>query len=50
MIGNAYEYLIDRFASDAGKKAGEFYTPPEVSLLLAQLLDPQPGERICDPA
>jgi type I restriction enzyme M protein len=50
VIGNAYEYLIGRFASGAGKKAGEFYTPPEVSLLLADLLDPQPGERICDPA
>ncbi len=50
MIGNAYEYLIERFASDAGKKAGEFYTPPEVSQLLAELLDPQPGDRICDPA
>src|SRR5579859_7342484 len=50
IIGNAYEYLIARFASDAGKKAGEFYTPPEVSGLLAKLLDPQPGERICDPA
>lgn len=50
IIGNAYEYLIGRFASDAGKKAGEFYTPPEVSLLLAELLDPQSGERIYDPA
>jgi type I restriction enzyme M protein len=50
IIGDAYEYLIERFASDAGKKAGEFYTPPAVSLLLAELLDPQPGERICDPA
>lgn len=50
IIGNAYEYLIARFASGAGKKAGEFYTPPEVSELLARLLDPQPGERICDPA
>ena len=50
VIGNAYEYLIGRFASGAGKKAGEFYTPPEVSQLLAELLDPQPGERICDPA
>lgn len=50
VIGNAYEYLIGRFASGAGKKAGEFYTPPEVSTLLAQLLDPQPGERIYDPA
>lgn len=50
VIGNAYEYLIGKFASGAGKKAGEFYTPPEVSLLLAELLDPQAGERICDPA
>lgn len=50
VIGNSYEYLIARFASGAGKKAGEFYTPPEVSELLAELLDPQPGERICDPA
>ncbi len=50
IIGNAYEYLIGRFAAGAGKKAGEFYTPPEVSTLLARLLNPQPGERICDPA
>ncbi|RKT37853.1 type I restriction-modification system subunit M [Thiocapsa rosea] len=50
VIGNAYEYLIGRFAASAGKKAGEFYTPAEVSLLIAQLVDPQPGERIGDPA
>ena len=50
IIGDAYEYLIGKFASDAGKKAGEFYTPPEVCQLLAGLLDPQPGDRICDPA
>lgn len=50
VIGNAYEFLIGKFAADAGKKAGEFYTPPEVSSLLAKLLDPKPGERICDPA
>lgn len=49
VIGNAYEYLIGRFAASAGKKAGEFYTPPAVSMLLACLLDPRPGERICDP-
>ena len=49
IIGGAYEYLIGRFAADAGKKAGEFYTPPEVSTLLARLLDPKPGERISDP-
>ncbi|MCB9437291.1 MAG: type I restriction-modification system subunit M [Anaerolineales bacterium] len=50
VIGNAYEYLIGKFAAGAGKKAGEFYTPPEVSRLLAKLLAPQSGERICDPA
>ncbi len=50
IIGNTYEYLISRFASDAGKKGGEFYTPNEVAVLLAQLLDPRPGVTICDPA
>ncbi len=50
IIGDAYEFLISQFASDAGKKAGEFYTPGEVSTLLAKLVDPQPGNRICDPA
>ena len=50
VIGNAYEYLIGRFASDAGKKGGEFYTPPEVATLLAKLLDPQSGMTVCDPA
>lgn len=49
VIGNAYEYLIGKFAAGAGKKAGEFYTPPEVSQLIARLVDPKPGERICDP-
>lgn len=50
VIGDTYEYLISRFASDAGKKGGEFYTPREVAQLLAKLLDPQPGDTICDPA
>ena len=50
VIGNVYEYLIGHFASDAGKKGGEFYTPPGVSILLAKLLNPQPGDTICDPA
>jgi len=49
-IGDSYEYLIERFAAGAGKKAGEFYTPPEVSMLLARLLRPQKGARILDPA
>lgn len=49
IIGNTYQYLIGRFASDAGKKGGEFYTPGEVSELLAKLLAPKKGSRICDP-
>ena len=49
VIGNTYIFLIERFASDAGKKAGEFYTPKQVSRLLAQLAAPKPGDRICDP-
>lgn len=49
IIGNTYEYLISRFASDAGKKGGEFYTPAEVSILIAKLLSPKEGSRICDP-
>lgn len=50
VIGNAYEYMIKLFAASGGQKAGEFYTPPEVSDLIAELLDPQPGDTICDPA
>lgn len=50
VIGDAYEYLIARFAGDEIKKSGEFYTPSEVSVLLARLLQPQPGNRINDPA
>ena len=50
VIGDAYEYLIERFAAGAGKKAGEFYTPSEVSELIAELVAPKAGERICDPA
>ncbi|WP_086030716.1 type I restriction-modification system subunit M [Tenacibaculum holothuriorum] len=49
IIGDAYEYLIKNFASDAGKKAGEFYTPAEVSTLLAKLTKSKPGARIYDP-
>ncbi|MGL5290577.1 MAG: type I restriction-modification system subunit M, partial [Vibrionaceae bacterium] len=50
VIGNGYEFLIKNFASSGGQKAGEFYTPPEISDLIAELLDPQPGDTICDPA
>ena len=50
VIGNTYLYLIERFATDAGKKAGEFYTPFQVSRLVAKLARPKPGDSICDPA
>lgn len=49
IIGNAYEFLIKNFASTSGKKAGEFYTPPEVSTLMARLMEPKEGDEICDP-
>lgn len=49
MLGRAYEYLIEHFADDAGKKGGEFYTPHQVVNLIVQLLDPAPGMRISDP-
>ncbi|EGQ4213766.1 type I restriction-modification system subunit M [Staphylococcus pseudintermedius] len=38
MLGDAYEFLIGRFAANAGKKAGEFYTPQQVSKILAQIV------------
>lgn len=49
MLGRAYEYLIERFADDAGKKGGEFYTPKKVVELLVELLAPTEKMRICDP-
>ena len=49
MLGRAYEYLIEKFADDAGKKGGEFYTPRMVVRLIVELLQPKEGMRICDP-
>lgn len=49
VIGNAYEYMISNFASDAGKKGGEFFTPSEVSELLSRLVKPEENDRIYDP-
>ncbi|ENO1333363.1 SAM-dependent DNA methyltransferase [Vibrio parahaemolyticus] len=48
LLGDAYEYLIGKFADDAGKKGGEFYTPHEVVELIVKLIDPQPGNEIYD--
>jgi len=50
VLGQAYEYLIKKFADATNKKAGEFYTPRSVVRLMINILDPQEGETIYDPA
>ena len=50
ILGRAYEYLLKKFAEGSGQSAGEFYTPREVGLLMAYLLDPEEGEEVYDPA
>ncbi len=50
ILGRAYEYLLRKFAEGSGQSAGEFYTPREVGLLMAYLLDPEEGEEVYDPA
>jgi type I restriction enzyme M protein len=50
VLGQAYEYLIKRFADLANKKAGEFYTPRSVVRLMVNILDPKEGETAYDPA
>lgn len=49
IIGKSYQFMIERFASDAGKKGGEFFTPSMVSELLARLVKPKENDRIYDP-
>ena len=49
VVGSSYLYLIKNFAAGAGKKGGEFFTPPEVSELLAKLIEPKEGDKIYDP-
>ncbi|MFL2095548.1 type I restriction-modification system subunit M [Marinilactibacillus psychrotolerans] len=53
ILGDAYEYLIGQFASDSGKKAGEFYTPQAVSSLMTQIVvqekENQKGFSVYDP-
>jgi len=50
ILGRAYEYLLRKFAEGQGQSAGEFYTPREVAILMAHILDPEPGDEIYDPA
>ena len=48
-MGQAYEYLVGKFADDAGNTAQEFYTNRTVVTLMAEILQPQPNESIYDP-
>jgi len=50
VLGQAYEYLIKKFADATNRKAGEFYTPRSVVRLMVNILDPREGETIYDPA
>ena len=50
VMGDAYEYLIKKFADMSKKNAGEFYTPRSVVKLMVQLLNPKSGESVYDPA
>ena len=49
ILGRAYEYLLRKFAEGSGQSAGEFYTPGEVAIVMAHILNPQPGNVIYDP-
>lgn len=49
IIGRSYEYLIRKFAEGSGQSAGEFYTPKEVGMVMARILEPEPGMEVYDP-
>ena len=49
IIGRSYEYLIRKFAEGSGQSAGEFYTPAEVGLVMARIMDPESGMDVYDP-
>lgn len=49
ILGRAYEYLLRKFAEGQGQSAGEFYTPKEVAVVMARMIDPQPGWTVYDP-
>lgn len=49
ILGRVYEYLLGKFAEGSGKSAGEFYTPREIAILMANIVNPKEGEEIYDP-
>lgn len=50
VMGDAYEYLIKKFADLSKKNAGEYYTPRTIVKLMVMLMDPKPGDTVYDPA
>ena len=50
VMGDAYEYLIKKFADLSKKNAGEFYTPRSIVKMMVKILDPKPGDTVYDPA
>ncbi len=49
IMGQAYEYMLKKFAEGSGQSAGEHFTPPEVARLMAKLIEPESGDKIYDP-
>lgn len=49
IFGDAYEYLLEKFADETKKKGGEFFTPREVVNMLVNIVSPKAGMKICDP-
>ena len=49
ILGRAYEFLLRKFAEGQGQSGGERFTPTEVGIVMAHILDPQPGMAVCDP-
>lgn len=49
VFGDAYEYILEKFADETKKKGGQFFTPRQVVRLLVELVKPQEGQRISDP-
>lgn len=49
VLGRAYEYLLQKFAEEGAQSGGEFFTPRSAGVLMARLLDPQPGMSVYDP-
>ena len=50
VLGEVYEYCLEKFALAEGRRGGEYYTPKSIVKLIVAILEPQPGERVYDPA